>query len=115
MTATKFAKGKSPFKPKEPRTHKPVDIGIIEKCNDPYTHERKSQQSKYDELFAGVKEGDCFRVYGGHEERTALARALRVYLQKNGINGLVRQNGRTEDGIGRVWFFKDLGRKGGEA
>lgn len=112
---TKFAKGNTPFEPRKKPVRKDIDLSIVEKCSDPYMPERKSVQSKYEELFAGVKEGDCFRVHGGNDERTALARALRVYLEKSGIKGLVRQNGRTDDGIGRVWFYKDLSKKGGQA
>ena len=109
--ATQFARGKSPFAPKVKAARIDLDLSIVEKCSDPYNPERASQQAKYDELFAGVKEGDCFRVHGGNKERTALARALRVYLDRNKIKGLVRQNGRTKDGIGRVWFFKELDKK----
>ena len=111
MTKTKFA-GHSPFEPKpEPKPRTPVDLSIVEKCRDPYLPERVVKRQKYEELFAGVKEGDCFRVHGGPDERTALARALRVYLDKQSIEGIVRQNGRTEDGIGRVWLVKVVDRK----
>jgi hypothetical protein len=120
MTAkTKFANGQSPFEPKKapkpkpaPRPRTPLDLGGIEKCSDPYDHVRVVKQQKYDALFAGVNEGDCFKVPGGEAERSALARALRVYLERRGIEGIVRQNGRCEDGIGRVWLLKIVGRKG---
>jgi len=109
---TQFA-GRNPFQPKPaPKPRTPLDLGGIEKCRDPYDHVRVVKQQKYDALFAGIKEGDCFRVSGGPAERGALARALRVYLESNGIEGIVRQNGRTEDGIGRVWLVKIVGRKG---
>ena len=110
---TTFA-GRSPFAKKPDRkAHIPVNLSGVEKCRDPYLPERVIKRAKYEEMFAGVKEGDCFRVSGGSAELTAVARALRVYLKKHGINGLVRQNARTKDGIGRVWLVKIL--KGGAA
>lgn len=109
-TQTTFA-GKNPFVPKPaPSQYKPLDISGIEKTRDPYAPDRVVKCQKYDELFSGVQEGDCFRVPGGEKERSALARALRVYLQRKGIDGIVRQNGRTEDGIGRVWLVKIVGK-----
>ena len=107
---TKFA-GRSPFVPKPVRTRTPLDLAGVQKCRDPYKPERVVKKQKYDQLFAGVQEGDCFRVAGGSAELSALARALRLYLKRAGIDGVVRQQGRTEDGIGRVWLVKVVDRK----
>lgn len=107
MTATKF--GKSPFPGKvtpQPAKKKSVDLAGIEKCRDPYTPERVINKHKYDQLFEGIKEGDCFKVPGGDRERSALSRALRLYLKRHNIDGIVRQEGRTADGIGRVWLIR---------
>ena len=95
---------------KEKRQHTPLDLAAVVKCRDPYKPERVINKHKYDELFAGVQEGDCFRVPGGDRERSALARALRVYLKRIGVEGIVRQEGRTEDGVGRVWLVKVINR-----
>lgn len=107
--------GPSPFpgkalKPKQVK--RPLQLDNVTKCRDPYTAERVIRQHKYDQLFAGVREGDCFRIQGDAVARSALARALRGYLKRNGIEGIVRQSGRTEDGIGRVWLVKIVKRPG---
>lgn len=84
-----------------------VDVSKIVKCDDPYAPQRVVNTHKWDQLFAGVKEGDCFRVPDGDPlTLSATARALRVHLKRNGINGIVRQQARTADGIGRVWLVK---------
>ena len=98
--------GPAPFPGKQPRTKKALDLTTVTKCRDPYKPERVMQQHKYDDLFAGVREGDCFRVDGDAAARSALSRALRLYLKRQGVEGIVRQEGRTEDGIGRVWLLK---------
>jgi hypothetical protein len=111
VVQTKFA-GRNPFKPKpEPKPRTPLDLARVVKCRDPYKPDRVVKEHKYKQLFAGVEEGDCFRVTGGSTELSALARALRLYLKKHGIDGIVRQQGRTEDGIGRVWLVKVVDRK----
>ena len=83
-----------------------VDLASIVKCNDPYQPERVVNTHKWDQLFEGVKEGDCFRVHGTENQLGATARALRMYLKRKGIEGIVRQQARTKDGIGRVWLVK---------
>lgn len=97
------------FPGKQPKTKTPVDLSAVKKTRTPYQPDRVINQHKYDDLFGGVQEGDCFELPGGEStELSALARALRVYLKRNGVNGIVRQSGRTPDGIGRVWFLKRL-------
>ena len=108
---TKLGPAPWPGKPaNQPHVKRPVDLSIVTKCRDPYQPQRVVRQHKYDELFQGVREGDCFRVNGDAVARSALARALRLYLKRQGIEGIVRQEGRTDDGIGRVWLVKIVQR-----
>lgn len=103
---------KAPFPGKNTAIRTPLDLGKVQKTRAPYRPSRVVNQHKYDQLFAGVKEGDCFELPGGESlELTALARALRVHLKRHGIEGIVRQQGRTEDGIGRVWLVKIVKRQ----
>ncbi len=109
MTATKLGAAPFPGKaPKPKREKKEIDLSGIEKCRDPYAPERIVNQHKYDAIFAGLAEGDCFRVPGGSKELSAFSRGLRCYMKRIGMNGIVRQQGRTADGIGRVWLLKVL-------
>lgn len=110
--------GPAPFPGKQPKpkqVKRPLALDKVTKCRDPYQAERVVRQHKYDELFAGVREGDCFRVDGDSVALSALARALRGYLVRQGIEGIVRQSGRTDDGIGRVWLVKIIKRNGAKA
>lgn len=107
--------GTSPFPGKAPKVKKALDLSGIVKCRDQYRPERVITQHKYDAMFAGLREGDCFRVPGGSCELSAFSRALRCYLKREGIDGIVRQQGRTDDGIGRVWLVKIIRRRGAEA
>lgn len=112
-TNTRTKLGPAPFPGKTPKpkqVKRPVQLDNVTRCRDPYTAERVIRQHKYDELFAGVQEGDCFRIKGDAVARSALARALRGYLKRQGIEGIVRQSGRTDDGIGRVWLLKIVKR-----
>lgn len=104
--------GRTPPKParKHP-VHIPVDLDGVQKCQDPYKPERVIKDRKYDELFKELSAGDCWRVPGGVKELSAFARALRVHLERNGIEGIVRQASKTDDGIGRVWLLKILNKK----
>ena len=105
---TKLSKS-APFPGKEPKAHNPVDLSMVKRTAAPYQPTRVVNKHKYDELFAGLKEGDCFEIPGGDSAAlSALARAMRVYLQRQGIEGIVRQQGRTADGVGRVWLLKVL-------
>lgn len=106
--ATKL--GKSAFPGKAKAAKKPVDLSTVTKCRDPYQPQRVINRHKYDELFAGVKEGDCFAVKDSPETLGAVSRALRLYLKRQGIEGIVRQQSNTADGIGRVWLVKIVKR-----
>jgi hypothetical protein len=99
-------KGNWPGKPR--KEYKAIDISKVEKCNDPYKPGRVVTLHKYEAMFYGVKEGDCFRVPGGNKEVSAVALALRHYLKRHQINGIVRQKSVCDDGIGRVWLIKVL-------
>ena len=101
---TKLAKG-TPWPGKKAATKQAVDLAAVKKCADPYKPERVILRRKYDELFDGVKEGDCFRC---PDEQTvsAVARALRMHIKRQGWDGVVRQQARTDDGIARVWVVR---------
>jgi hypothetical protein len=101
---TKLAKGTT-WPGKKPRVKTPVNLDAVQKCSDPYKPERVILQHKYDELFKDVKEGDCFRC---PDELTtaAISRALRMHIKRQGWDGVVRQQARTEDGVARVWAVK---------
>jgi hypothetical protein len=105
--------GTSPFPgkaPKPKRSYKDLDLSVVKKTRDPYKPERVINEHKYDDLFAGVQEGDCFTVDGSASDLSALARALRLYMARHRIEGLVRQQKQSADGLGRVWLlrvFKD--------
>ncbi len=101
---TKIAKGAA-WPHKKPGTKQDVNLDLVQKCADPYKPERVILQHKYDELFANVKEGDCFRC---PDEKTmsAIARALRMHIKRKGWDGVVRQQAKTADGVHRVWALK---------
>lgn len=105
---TKLAKGVS-FPGKSPATKTTVDLSKIVKTREVYAPNRVINKHKYDELFEGIQEGDCFQV-ASPEALSATARALRLYLVRQGWDGVVRQTALTKDGIPRVWcvkIFKD--------
>lgn len=104
--STKLGRGAFPGKPR--RAHTAVNLDAVQKCRDPYKPERVIQERKYDELFKNVAEGDCFRVPGGANELSSFARAVRLHFQRKGMQAIVRQQSRTDDGIGRVWVLKIL-------
>lgn len=108
MTVTKLAKSPFPGKPPKPKTaYQSLPLENVIKCRDAYKPERVVLQHKYDQMFAGVAEGDCFKLKeGGVKELSALARALREYMKRHGLEGIVRQSMRTDDGVGRVWVLK---------
>ena len=110
MTSTTLAK-KSGWPGKKPGTKTPVNIDAIRKTSAPYTPDRVIKEHKYPDLFAGVKEGDCFECPDA-VTMAAMARALRLYLVRQGCTGVVRQSARTEDGVPRVWCLK-IFQKGG--
>jgi hypothetical protein len=109
MTATQLRgnfpghtpKARKPSKPRET-----ADIASIVKTRDPYTGERVSDGSKWDEVFRGCKEGDCFVM--PPEETARTERALRKWLEREKINAIVRRQSKGEDGKGRVWLLKVL-------
>ena len=100
---------KAPFPGKQKMAYQSIDTSKVKRCRDPYQPERVVQRHKYDELFAGLKEGDCYRVEeGGVQALSALARAMRCYMKRHGIDGIVRQSSKTDDGIPRVWLVKTI-------
>lgn len=101
---TKLAKG-TPWPHKKPANKQDVNLDAVQKCADPYRPERIVQRHKYDELFANVKEGDCFRCPDA-KTTAAVARALRMHFKRNGLDGVIRQNVKTDDGVCRVWAVK---------
>lgn len=104
MTKTKLAKG-TPWPHKKTHTKAAVNLDAVQKCADPYKPERVIQKHKYDELFKDVKEGDCFRC-PDEPTMAAIARALRMHLKRQGMDGVIRQQARTADGVLRVWAVK---------
>lgn len=93
---------------KERKQHKPnapVDLSTVAKTRAPYVSPNTGQLvSKYDALFKGVQEGDCFEC---PPEKTAnLSKALDTYIKKHKIDGVIKQNSRCDDGKGRVWLYK---------
>ena len=104
MTKTKIAKGAA-WPGKKPVTKTEVDLDAVRRCKDPYRPERVIQQHKYDELFKDIEEGACFRCPDA-KTMTAISRSLRQHLKRKGIDGIVRQQAKTEDGICRVWLVK---------
>lgn len=101
---TKIAKGAA-WPHKKPGTKQEVSLGAVQKCADPYKPERVILRHKYDELFANVQEGDCFR-YPDEKTMAAIARALRMHIKRQGWSGVVRQQAKTSDGVHRVWALK---------
>ena len=100
--------GVSQVEKKEHKQHKrnaPVDLATVKKTRAPYTPANTgNKESKYETLFRGVQEGDCFEC---PSEKTAnLSKALDTYIKKNKIDGVIKQNSRCEDGKGRVWLYK---------
>lgn len=101
---TKLAKNTN-WPGKVPASKKHVNLEDVKKTRDAYAPERVIKKHKYEEMFSDLKEGDCFRC-PDQTTMAAVARALRVYIKRQGWDGVVRQNERTEDGICRVWAVK---------
>lgn len=94
---------KKPRKPPSPE--KPVNFDIIKKTSAPYIPPRTGVvKSKYDELFSGCKEGDCWETSA--EDVSKLEKALNTWLKRNNIEGIVKRNAHCPDGIARVWLYK---------
>lgn len=95
---------------KQPKLNNPVDLNTVKKTRTPYIVPRVDKQGKkYDELFSGVKEGDCFEC--PPNQAANVSKALRVYCKNKKIDGVIKQNSRCDDGKGRVWLYKVYGLK----
>ena len=101
---TKLAKNTN-WPGKTPASKKSVNLEDVKKTRDAYAPERMVKRHKYDEMFKNLQEGDCFCCPDA-DTMAAVSRALRVYIKRQGWDGVVRQNERTEDGIFRVWAVK---------
>lgn len=84
---------------------KPADLSVIKRTKAPYMHPRVDRfKSKYDGLFTGAVEGDCWETT--EEDVGKIEKALKTWMEKNGIEGMVRRNKRCPDGVARVWLWK---------
>lgn len=92
------------FPKKEPRPACKVNTETIVKTRAPYTGGRSTPEGKWEALFRGATEGDCFEM--APEDTTRAEAALRTWMRKKGIEGIVRRKSRCEDGKGRVWLLK---------
>lgn len=95
-------------KRKPPAPEKPVNLEIVKKTRAPYMPPRVNRfKSKYDDLFAGCKEGDCWETT--LEDVGKLEKALVTWLKRNKIEGIVKRNSKCPDGVARVWLYKVYG------
>lgn len=95
---------------KQARPSEPVKMETLKKTRTPYIVPRLDRGGKkYDDLFYHVKEGDCFEC--PPDKTPNIAKALRVYCRKKKIDGVIKQNSRFDDGVGRVWLYKVYGLK----
>lgn len=97
-------RGPWPKIPKKPQVL--TDFNAIKKTRDPYQTSKTREMGKWDKLFQGISEGDCFVM--PTEEVARASSALRKWLKTNDIDGLIRQRSKCEDGQGRVWLYKIL-------
>ena len=95
---------------KSPAQEKPVNLSIVKKTKAPYMPPRVDRfKSKYDDLFQGASEGDCWET--NTEDVGKLEKALSTWLKRNKIEGIVRRNAHCPDGVARVWLYKVYGLK----
>lgn len=95
---------------KTPVAEKPANLAIVKKTNAPYMPPRVDRfKSKYDELFSGCKEGDCWETT--LEDVSKLEKGLVTWLKRNNIEGIVRRNAHCPDGVARVWLYKVYGAR----
>lgn len=90
------------------KNNKPVTqikISALEITDDEYTDGRSAVISKYDQLFAKMKPGQRIKCDG--EEIGKVSNALKKYLEKNKLEGIVRAKARHTDGQGGVWWLKE--------
>ena len=101
---TTLVKG-APWPEKPKKVCKPVNLDLVKKTRAPYDPVRHVTGGKYDELFDGIKAGDCFEC-PDRGTMEALSRALYSYFKRRGQRGIVRQSLNTADGVPRVWRLK---------
>lgn len=94
---------KKPRKP--PAPEKPVNFSLIKKTKAPYIMPRTGViKSKYEELFSGCQEGDCWETTA--DDVGKIEKALVTWLKRNNIDGMVKRNSHCPDGVARVWLWK---------
>lgn len=104
MIQTKFHK-RNPWKNEPVNKPKFVPIEKLKITNDPFESPKATQQYKYDSLFSKLKHGQCM-VMDDPKNGPRVAKALRSWLDRKGVEGAVKQNLRCDDGKARVWLVR---------
>ena len=105
---TKFA-SKNPFTGGVTASRKrppapPVDVSALTIGDDPLPTYRAPVETKYGELFAKLKVGQCIVCEAGTAAK--IGHALNSWLDKHGKANMVKTSQRYEkDGKGRVWLL----------
>jgi hypothetical protein len=90
---------------KKPAPDKPANLDAVKRTRTPYMQPRVDRfKSKYDDLFEGAQEGDCWETT--FEDCAKISKALDTWCKRKGMDALVRQNARCPDGVARVWLYK---------
>jgi hypothetical protein len=115
MTATQLRGNFPGHTPKAETVKKPAkkkaapastNFAAIKRTRAPYKPPKYTGPSKWADLFQGAKEGDCWEMQPEDCPRAEIA--LRKWLEKNEIKGIIRRNAKCDDGKGRVWLLKVL-------
>lgn len=100
---TKFNKV-NPFTGEKVSKAKYVPAEKLVIASDPLPEGRAKVTNKYQEVFEKLEYGQC--LICEPEDVTRVARAMRVFLDKNYMKGQVRTAKNYEkDGKGRVWLM----------
>lgn len=59
----------------------------------------------WDEVFRGMRHGDCFEVASEHIP--AVAKAMRQYLERYRLPGKVLARSKVQNTVGAVWFLSN--------
>lgn len=90
---------------KKPAAEKAANLDAVKRTRTPYMQPRVDRfKSKYDKLFDGAQEGDCWETT--FEDCGKIEKGLTTWLKRNNIDGIVRRNARCPDGVARVWLYK---------
>jgi hypothetical protein len=83
--------------------NKLVDIEELTLTDEPFTSNRPSIASKYDDFFSTISPNKRIKV--APQRTQAVAQSLRCWIKRNKKAGVVKSIAKAGDGMGGVWWI----------